>query len=425
MASARSVLVVDDDAIVLRILGDQIAREGYVIDSAASNAEAIQHLNQTPFGIVIADQTMPELSGIDFLRKCRAIQPLASRVLVTGSFGLSEIDRALRDGEICRLLIKPWTRFDLVSLLQQAYERYELLCEREQLQREIALLQNQVGDLTRRLRFQPVKPPESIGHRAESELQSTNQMVGDGERRDQQQQLVHQARLEALGQMASGVAHEFNNALIPILGYIELMLEKDQLLDDREKARDYLRLALTAAKEATRVANRLREFYGQSEKSEAASAVEPDQAVANSFVQAIVPGAETSRRKMSKALKVLIVDDDKTSREVLSLFLENDHHEVSAASSGPEALQFLRQGRYDLLVTDQGMPGMPGTVLIDAVREQGNTLPIIMVTGFGELMRSSGAVPEGVELVVNKPITMEALRSALLRIFPNDAVNSP
>src|SRR4051794_20103811 len=160
MVSDRLVLVVDDDAIGLRILADQIARAGYEVTPATSIAEARGHLNQTLFAVVIADQSMPELSGIEFLRECGAIQPLASRVLVTGNVGLQEVDQALREGEICRLLIKPWTRFDLISLFQQVYERYELLCEKDVLRRKIAVLEAQVTDLMRRT-LRPESPAQA------------------------------------------------------------------------------------------------------------------------------------------------------------------------------------------------------------------------------------------------------------------------
>src|SRR5260370_19011142 len=240
MSSDRLVLVVDDDAIVLRILADQVARAGYVVTPAASIAEARRHLGQALFAVVVADQSMPELSGIDFLREWGAIQPLASRVLVTGNFGLPEVDQALREGQICRLLIKPWTRFDLISLFEQVFERHELLCEKQALRGKVALLENQVANLTRRT--SRLESPAPAGQQVDPELRSTKerswQQMGEG--RDEQQQLDREARLETFGKMACGVAHEFNNSLIPILGYVELMLEKDQLLEDRENALTYL-----------------------------------------------------------------------------------------------------------------------------------------------------------------------------------------
>ncbi len=76
-----------------------------------------------------------------------------------------------------------------------------------------------------------------------------------------QQQVLQQERLRALGQMASGVAHDFNNTLTPILGYTELLLSDPRYDADPEKRRRFVKVVNTAAKDAANVVRRLREFY--------------------------------------------------------------------------------------------------------------------------------------------------------------------
>jgi PAS domain S-box-containing protein len=79
--------------------------------------------------------------------------------------------------------------------------------------------------------------------------------------KETQRQVIQQERLRALGQMASGIAHDFNNALVPILGFCELLILSPAVLDDRRKAVRYLETIQTAAKDASSVVSRLREFY--------------------------------------------------------------------------------------------------------------------------------------------------------------------
>ncbi len=81
-------------------------------------------------------------------------------------------------------------------------------------------------------------------------------------------QVIQQERLRALGTMASGIAHDFNNALTGILGFSELLLQRPEILADKAKARSFIGLMNTAAKDAGEVVNRLREFYRHREENE-------------------------------------------------------------------------------------------------------------------------------------------------------------
>lgn len=84
-----------------------------------------------------------------------------------------------------------------------------------------------------------------------------------------QKNLVQQERLSALGQMASGVAHDFDNSLTPIVGFSELLLERPELLDDKAEALEYLRAINRAAVGAGGIVRRLREFYRSRDQQEA------------------------------------------------------------------------------------------------------------------------------------------------------------
>ncbi|MEM0968264.1 MAG: PAS domain S-box protein, partial [Verrucomicrobiota bacterium] len=88
-----------------------------------------------------------------------------------------------------------------------------------------------------------------------------------------QQQIIQQERLRALGEMASGVAHDFNNALTPILGYAE-MLGGPWQEENHSERETYLEMIKTSAEDAASVVTRLREFYRPSEKKDAFAVVD-------------------------------------------------------------------------------------------------------------------------------------------------------
>ena len=106
--------------------------------------------------------------------------------------------------------------------------------------------------------------------RAEHALRDSNHSLEEAyaELRETQQQITHQERMRAMGQMASGVAHDFNNALGPIVAYTDLLLEVPEAQDDKEEMTGYLQAMRTSAKDATNMVKRLQGFYRPPDSSE-------------------------------------------------------------------------------------------------------------------------------------------------------------
>jgi signal transduction histidine kinase len=89
---------------------------------------------------------------------------------------------------------------------------------------------------------------------------------------------------------------------------------------------------------------------------------------------------------LTKPLTILAVDDDALVLMNTAAMLDDQGHRVTMAYSGKEALKILRGGAtFDLLITDQGMPGMTGAELIETVRAERPHLPIVLATGYDEL----------------------------------------
>jgi two-component system, response regulator, stage 0 sporulation protein F len=83
----------------------------------------------------------------------------------------------------------------------------------------------------------------------------------------------------------------------------------------------------------------------------------------------------------SRSRRILVADDDEGSRCLISAVLEDAGFEVKAAADGQEAWEAVLQEPYDLLVTDNQMPRLTGTELIERIGEAGKNLPVIVVSG--------------------------------------------
>jgi PAS domain S-box-containing protein len=123
-----------------------------------------------------------------------------------------------------------------------------------------------------------------------------------------------------------------------------------------------------------------------------------------------------------RSLRILVVDDEPMMREVVVRFLALDDHVVELAGSGREALAHLQAGPpFDLIVTDRAMPEMGGDELASIVKVLSPSTPVLMLTGFADLMGGAGERPAGVDLVIGKPTTLARLRVAVAALTGQSA----
>ena len=93
-----NVLAVDYDEIILIALAETLRHEGYTPITTQSPREAIELLRQKSFAVVISDQRMAEMTGLEFLQEAAKIQPTASRILITGVLTLKTVIDAINTG---------------------------------------------------------------------------------------------------------------------------------------------------------------------------------------------------------------------------------------------------------------------------------------------------------------------------------------
>ncbi len=521
------ILIVDDQLGNVQLLESILERVGFTrIQSVTDSRQALAYFQEFQPDIVLLDLNMPYLTGFDILKLLKDFIPpeaFLPVLVLTGEPTNAAKRRALSIGAT-DLLAKPFDASEvLVRICNLLKSRHLHL----QVQSHNQLLEQKVAERTKEL--------ES----AVAELQNT------------QRQLVRQERLHAFSEMAGGVVHDFNNALMSIVGYSDLLLGSPELIEDREVVQEYLQIMNTSGRDAAHVVGRLRDFYrprGLADVfvplelnkliEQAVPITQPkwrDQALAEgrsisvemdleklppvnaneaemrelltnlifNAVDAMPQGGtitlrtrrcaegallelsdtgigmseETRSRclepffstkgekgtglglsmvfgivqrhnghldlqsevgkgttfsirlplgsahsadaevclRVHTPMRILVVDDEPVTRDVVRRFLQMDGHEVVTATNGPDALAAQQAKPFDLLITDHGMPGMSGLQLVAAVKQLDPDLPVILLTGFGFPGQQSGEIPPEVDVVLSKPVPQAALRRALVQ----------
>jgi len=199
--------------------------------------------------------------------------------------------------------------------------------------------------------------------RSEQDLRVANVQLADSleKLKRAQQQMIHQERVKAVGQMASGIAHDFGNALMPVVGLTRMLLKNPGILDDREKTLDVLRTLVDGATDARAVVGRLREFY----KPEAESRYGPVDVnkVVQSTVLVTQPKWQAETRAEGRAVEI-----------------ETDLQEVGP-SVGSE--QQLRSALTNLIINSLDAMPEGGTITIRTSGDEERTTITFSDTGTG------------------------------------------
>jgi len=154
-AAKYTLLIVDDEPDVCDSVHDLLRREFRVL-KAHSGQEGFRLMQEEEVHIIMTDQRMPQVSGVELLTKVKARNPQAVRMLFTGYADLESIIAAINQGHVYQFLKKPWQPEELVDAVRQAAVEYERIIlevdESEKLRQEIAVLRKRVDALEAEVR---------------------------------------------------------------------------------------------------------------------------------------------------------------------------------------------------------------------------------------------------------------------------------
>lgn len=188
--SRERVLIVDDSATIRKVFTKQLSTR-YECVEASSVIDALEILKEGEFALVIADIQMPGLSGVELLRKIIEKYPHTAVIMVSGIDQPHRVLDALRLGAF-DYLIKPCEPYVLELTAERALERRSLLINAKR-------------------------------YKADLELRNAELAEGKAQLERLQTQIVQNAKMASLGQLAAGVAHELNNPAGFVYGNMDLL----------------------------------------------------------------------------------------------------------------------------------------------------------------------------------------------------------
>jgi DNA-binding NtrC family response regulator len=118
------IMIVDDEPVNLRTL-ERLFRPDYQVVTALSGGEALALLAQHDVALLISDQRMPAMTGIELMLKTVALRPQMVKILLTGYTDVGALIDAVNSGLVYRYITKPWNNDDLRTTVSRALEHYE------------------------------------------------------------------------------------------------------------------------------------------------------------------------------------------------------------------------------------------------------------------------------------------------------------
>ncbi len=193
------ILIVDDERPNLTVLRNFL-ESGYRIHEAQAGIEALEIARTADLDVVITDQRMPEMSGVELLEKIREFKPDVAGIVLTGFTDPPALISAINRARVFRFLKKPWQPDDILEAVRQASEH---VYQTRAIQRLVGLLAKRTDELDASL----------------VEVRRT------------QSQLLHLERLGTMGKLAAGIVHDLRNLMVS-LGYVESVLQQRNVAPD-------------------------------------------------------------------------------------------------------------------------------------------------------------------------------------------------
>lgn len=147
----RTLLLVDDEENIIASLKRLLRRGGYRIVTALNAAEGLLRLSEVDVDVIVSDQRMPGMTGVEFLRRAKQLYPETIRIVLSGYTELQSITDAINEGAIYKFLTKPWEDDLLRANIDEAFRQKEMADENRRLDNEVRVANLELADVNGKL----------------------------------------------------------------------------------------------------------------------------------------------------------------------------------------------------------------------------------------------------------------------------------
>ncbi len=134
-------------------------------------------------------------------------------------------------------------------------------------------------------------------------------------------------------------------------------------------------------------------------------------------------GVAAACGKQRKEGRILVIDDEELVRGILADILSQSRHQVVAAANGEEGIRLFREEKFDMVLTDLGMPGMSGWEVCKEIRKIDPDIPVGMITGWGAEVSRKKREEHGVDFVLSKPFDLEQILNVVVEAMSSKGGN--
>jgi PAS domain S-box-containing protein len=468
MSAKARILIVDDSPEVLEFLGDVVCNQGYDAYKANNGLSALELMENNSFHAAIIDVVLPDINGIELMRKLRRIDPDISPIVLTGHGEIEAAVKALNEGAE-EYLLKPVNIQELEAILSKVITRRRTLEQKRQLEEVLQQSEEKYRKSVSKIE-DAIILVETARHRIIDANAKAETVTG---RRIQDllkmtlfdlfPEMVHAELREILKKIRKYKQDVFSHLSIKCSDYSNVPIEAHAQWMDY-KTGNHLQFILhdiSAQKEVEAKRWRSQRFITFNEMADIAK----DQASVplakilgqteslkmrlggkNTAVSDSLRSIEEQVQKIQNLLehlrdftniqtsekntptpdrvnaissehkrtervegerkhKILIVDDEPVMRQVLEDLFKLNSFEVVTCGDCENGLKKVKEEKIDLVLTDITMPGMDGIEFLRKVKRHSNSMPVILMTGISLNQVESAAKKYGADGYLVKPFS--------------------